>query len=212
MRYCVRVFEETGPTEETIREILDYARYAACSKNMQPWKVFVLQGESLKELAVDMVGALTEKKAHEPSRPDVSKPPSEYWARARKCGFSLFKLKGIERDDYQKRQEHYADNYRFFNAPVEIFFAMHQDMPERQLIDMGIFLERVMSKAQDLGLASCPQASVADFPEILQKHLPLEEGCQVLFGLALGYEKKTALVNEFRTEKLSIDEFTTWLS
>ena len=62
MRYCVRVFEETRPTEETIREILDYARYAACSKNMQPWKVFVLQGESLKELAVDMVGALTEKR------------------------------------------------------------------------------------------------------------------------------------------------------
>jgi nitroreductase len=212
MRCCVRAFEETPVSHETINEILDYARFAACSKNMQPWKVFVAQGDALNNLARDMVAALKSKTAHEPSWQSKSKLPTEYWERARQCGFSLFQLKGIERDDFEKRQDHYSENYSFFKAPVEIFFAMHQDMPPRQLIDMGIFLERVMSKAHDLGLGSCPQASVADFPKVLQNHIPLEEGFEVLLGLALGYEQKGALVNTFRTEKLAVDDFTTWIS
>ncbi len=111
-----------------------------------------------------------------------------------------------------KRQAHYAENYSFFHAPVELFFAIDKTMPERQLIDMGILLERIMNKAHDLGLGSCPQASVADFPALLSKHLNLSDDLEVLFGLALGYEDESALVNTFRTEKLEVDDFTTWIS
>ena len=212
MRYCVRAFEDKSVSHEQIEKILDYARFAACSKNMQPWKVFAVSGEPLKSLAADMVDALKNSVEHQPPRPDTSKPPEEYWQRARQCGFSLFQLKGIACDDKEKRQAHYAENYSFFNAPVELFFAMDKNLPERQLIDMGIFLERVMTKADQLGLGSCPQASVADFPDILKKHLNYSDDVEILFGLSLGYEKKDELVNTFRTEKLTVDEFTTWIS
>ena len=212
MRYSVRAFEEKPVAKSLLTEILDYARYAACSKNMQPWKVFAVSGEPLRVLAEDMVNALDTKQAHEPARPDLEKPSEEYWNRARQCGFSFFKHKGIERDDKAKRHAHYAENYSFFNAPVELFFGMEKNLPERQLIDMGIFLERVMSKADELGLASCPQASVADFPEVLKKHLNYPDQIEILFGLSMGYEEKSAHINEFRTEKLTVDEFTSWIS
>ena len=212
MRYCVRAYEDKQVPKSILTEILDYARYAACSKNMQPWKVFAVSGKALQNLAADMVDALNKSIEHKPPRPDLEKPPEEYWDRARQCGFSLFQLKGIARDDKEKRQAHYAENYSFFNAPVELFFAMDKNLPQRQLIDMGIFLERVMTKADDLGLGSCPQASVADFPDILKKHLNYSGDLEILFGLSLGYEEKNALVNTFRTEKLSVDEFTSWIS
>lgn len=211
MRYCVRAFEDKEVSRETIREILEYARFAACSKNMQPWKVYAVTGKPLKKLAEDMVEALKKSVAPAPPRPDSSKPPEEYWERARTCGFSLFQLKGIPRDDKEKRLAHYAENYSFFQAPVEFFFGMDKSLPERQLIDMGIFLERVMNKASDLGLGTCPQASVADFPHVLKKHLNYPDEIEILFGLSMGYEEKNALVNSFRTEKLSVDEFTTWI-
>ena len=212
MRYCVRAYEDKSVDKDLITEIFDYARFAACSKNMQPWKVFAVSGDPLKKLALDMVDALNSGVELKPSRPDSAKPPEEYWDRARQCGFSLFQLKGIARDDKEKRQAHYAENYSFFNAPVELFFGLDKSLPERQLIDMGIFLERVMCKAAELGLGSCPQASVADYPEVLKKHLQYSDDIEILFGLSLGYEKKEALVNSFRTEKLSVDEFTTWIS
>ena len=212
MRYSVRAYEDKVVSRDLITQILDYARYAACSKNMQPWKVYSVSGMPLKSMAEDMVNALKSDTAHNPARPESSKPPAEHWGRARECGYALFQLKGIARDDIEKRLAHYAENYSFFNAPVELFFGMDKTLPERQLIDMGIFLERVMHRAGELGLSSCPQASVADFPNLLQKHLKHSDDVEILFGLSLGYEQKDALVNTFRTEKLAVDEFTTWIS
>lgn len=212
MRHCVRAFRKEVVSEELLVQILDYARYAACSKNMQPWKVYVVSGQALESLAVDMVAALNTAKPQTPARADAEKPSQEYWNRARQCGFALFQHKGIQRDDKEKRQAHYAENYSFFHAPVELFFGMNKDLPQRQLIDMGIFLERVMAKAADLGLGTCPQASVADFPMVLKKHLNFADDIEILFGLALGYEDEDAAVNSFRTEKLSVDDFTTWIS
>lgn len=212
MRYSVRAYEDKEVSKDLINQILDYARYAACSKNMQPWKVYAVSGMPLKAMAEDMVNALKSGDEHSAPRPENTKPPVEHWGRARECGYALFQLKGIARDDLEKRQAHYAENYSFFNAPVELFFGMDKTLPERQLIDMGIFLERVMHKAGALGLSSCPQASVADFPDLLQEYLQHPDEIEILFGLSVGYEQKDALVNTFRTEKLSVDEFTTWIS
>ena len=211
MRHCVRAFKSKPVPRELIREIIDYARFAACSKNMQPWKVIALSGQASNSLSNDLKKALFDGKTPHGPRQSQNKTPEKYWDRARQCGFALFQHKGIPRDAKEKRLQHYAENYHFFGAPVELFFLLHQDMPQRQLIDMGIFLERTMAKAQSLGLASCPQASVSDFPEILAKHLPIKNNMEVIFGLAIGYEDTAASVNNFRTEKLSVDDILTWI-
>jgi len=211
MRYCVRAFEDKAVSHEAVRDIIDYARFAASSKNMQPWQVIAVTGDRLAALSVELQDALFQGAESQSSRVDTSKAPAKYWQRARECGFSLFKHKGIGRDDKEKRMQHNAENFRFFGAPVELFFLLHQDMPQRQLIDMGIFLERVMARAQHNGLASCPQASVAEYHQILKRHIPIEEGMEVIFGLALGYEDRSASVNEFRTDKLAVDDILTWI-
>ena len=211
MRHCCRAFTSDPVAPELVHEIIDYARFAACSKNMQPWEVIAISGQAQKKLASNLQKALFKGQATNSPRQADCKPPEKYWDRARQCGFSLFQHKNIARDDKEKRLQHYAENYRFFDAPLELFFLIHKDMPQRQLIDMGIFLERVMHKAQTLGLGSCPQASVSDFPGILAEHLPIKDGMEILFGLALGYEDSEAHVNTFRTEKLSVDQILTWI-
>ena len=210
-RYSVRAYEKKNVPRELLYQIFDYARFAACSKNMQPWKVIAVSGQVLEDLSADLVQALKEGLESTAPRSSSDKIPDEYWHRARECGYSLFQHKGIARDDKQARFRHFAENYRFFGAPLELFFLCHEKMPQRQMLDLGIFLERVMAKADSLGLASCPQASVSFYPQILAKHLPIEEGMEVICGLALGYEDKSASVNAFRTAKLEVDEIVTWL-
>ena len=151
MRHSVRAFKSKPVPRELIREIIDYARFAACSKNMQPWKVIALSGQASNSLSNHLQKALLEGQTPHGPRQSKNKTPDKYWDRARQCGCSLFQHKEIPRHDKEKRLQHYAENYRFFGAPVELFFLINKDMPQRQLIDMGIFLERTMEKAQSLG-------------------------------------------------------------
>ena len=60
------------------------------------------------------------------------------------------------------------------------------------------------------GLASCPQASLTSFPEIIKKHISMPEELSPIFGLSIGYEDKSASVNDFRTEKLPLEDFCHW--
>jgi nitroreductase len=211
MRYSCRAFLDSPINLSVINEVLTYASYAASSKNIQPWKVYVVSGSALKSLSQALIEALRSDATKSSPRERNERLSSPYLDRARQCGFSLFQHKGIERDDYLARQRHYEENFRFFGAPVELFISMDKSLPERHLIDLGIFLERVMYKAASLGLATCAQASVSDYPGILKNFLNHNDSDEVLFGVAMGVEDKSSHINSFRTEKLPVDDFTKWI-
>ncbi len=75
-------------------------------------------------------------------------------------------------------------------------------------IDYGMFLQSVMLVAVDQGLATSPQASIADYPEIIKAELGYSEETVLPCGMALGYEDKDALVNSYRTTREDVDSFT----
>jgi nitroreductase len=65
-----------------------------------------------------------------------------------------------------------------------------------------------MLAAVDQGLATCPQASIADYPEIIKTELDYPEETLLLCGMAIGYEDEDALVNSYRTSREEVDSFT----
>jgi nitroreductase len=85
---------------------------------------------------------------------------------------------------------------------------MDDVMQTGSYIDYGMFLQSVMLAAVDQGLATCPQASIADYPEIIKAELAYPEETVLLCGMALGYEDKDALVNSYRTSREDVDSFT----
>ncbi len=75
-------------------------------------------------------------------------------------------------------------------------------------LDYGMFIQSVMLAAMDQGLATCPQAALAQFPELVKKELGYENDTILVCGLAMGYEDKDAVVNTYRTTREEVEVFT----
>ncbi len=63
----------------------------------------------------------------------------------------------------------FGRKYRFFDAPVGLFFTFHRDLVLGTWIDMGMFLENVMLAARGQGLHTCPQAAWIEYPETVRE-------------------------------------------
>ena len=207
-RKSVRAFLDKPVARESIDRILEVARYAPSGTNTQPWRVAVLSGESMQQLQQKIVAYF---EAHGLGKADYSyylkQWRSPYIDRRRACGLQLYKTLGITKDDKVRQREQWVANYRAFGAPVMLLFFMERDLEAGSYMDYGMFLQSVMLTAQGEGLATCPQASVADFPDVVREFLGYDESMLMLCGIALGYEDTEALVNSYRTPREPLENF-----
>lgn len=208
-RKSVRAYTNKAVESEKITAILDASRHAPSGVNTQPWQVAVVTGETKKKLQ----NIIEEKfrggdkgKADYPYYPKEWQEP--YTSRRKECGLLMYKTLKIEREDRERQMDQWAANYRAFDAPVMLLFFMDKGMQAGSYMDYGMFLQSVMLSAVEQGLATCPQASVADYPEIIKTELGYPEDSILLCGIALGYEDKEALVNTYRTSREEVDSFT----
>lgn len=211
-RHSVRAFVDKSVPETIIHQILDAARFAPSGANTQPWQVVVLSGQAKLRLSNALIQAF---EAGESARPDYHYYPDEWQApyldRRRQCGLKLYRSLQIERHDKAARQAQWAANYRAFDAPVMLLFLMDSSLQTGSYLDYGMFIQSVMLTAQEQGLGSCPQAALAEYPDIVRKQLHLDSDTQVIAGMALGFEDTEAAVNQYRTEREPVTQFCRFL-
>lgn len=207
-RKSTRAFSDREVSEACLREILDAARHAPSGVNTQPWQVAVVTGEKKRGLC-----ALLEEQFRNnvKGEMDYSYYPDEwadpYRARRKSCGLQMYSTLNIARDDKQKQLDQWAANYRAFDAPVVLFFFIDPILNTGSYLDYGMFLQSIMLAAVEKGLATCPQAALGEYPEIVKRELGYSPDSILIGGMALGYEDKKALVNSYRTDRLEVDEF-----
>lgn len=209
-RMTVRQFLPTPVPQETIREILEIAKRAPSGGNLQPWNVHVLVGEPLAALIGDIDGKL-EKGIEEDPEYNVYPPQlvDPYKTRRRIVGQMLYELIGVPRDDLPGKLKQLSRNFRFFDAPVGIFFVMHRQMEIGQYADLGMFMQNIMLLAREYGLHTCPQEAWARWPDTLKEHLGLADQEMLFCGLALGYRDETAIINKLISEREEFENFVT---
>ena len=208
-RKSTRAYLSKDVEKKKIDTILDAARHAPSGANTQPWQVAVVTGEAKIKLQTKIEQAFRggdKGKADYPYYPDEWLQP--YASRRKECGLLMYKTLAITREDKARQLEQWAANYRAFDAPVLLLFFIDDVMQAGSYIDYGMFLQSVMLVAVDQGLATCPQASLADYPEIIKAELGYPQNTVLLCGMALGYEDKEALVNSYRTPREEMDSFT----
>jgi len=208
-RKSTRAFLSTEVEQEKINTILDAARHAPSGANTQPWQVAVVTGGAKIKLQEKIEQAFRDGdkgKADYPYYPVEWRQP--YALRRKECGLLMYKTLGITREDKDRQVNQWAANYRAFDAPVLLLFFIDDVLQTGSYIDYGMFLQSVMLAAIDQGLATCPQASLADYPEIIKAELGYPEKTVLLCGMALGYEDKDALINSYRTSREDVDSFT----
>jgi len=210
-RYSCRAYLDRAVPRGVIEKILDTARWSPSGANLQPWQVAVVQGETKERLSRALIETFEQGEKPAPDYPYYPKEwPEPYRSRRFQCGMALYQALEIERDDKARRLEAWKENYRFFGAPVALFFFVDRVMEQGAWLDMGMFVQSVMLAARDQGLESCPQASVADYPEVVRQVLGMDDDKLLLCGLSLGYPDPEHPVNNYRTDREPVESFTKW--
>jgi nitroreductase len=210
-RKSIRAFLDKEVSKADIELILNTAARAPSGVNTQPWKVAVVTGQTRQRITDTLIQARHE--AIEPD-PDYSYYPDEwkepYRMRRILCGKALYSALGIEKTDKTRQLQAWENNYRFFGAPVALFIFVDKALNKGSWLDMGMFIQNIMITASGLGLATCPQASVADYPQKVRDILAIDPQYALICGIALGYADPDQAVNQYRLNREPQETFASW--
>lgn len=217
-RMSVRAFTAQPVPRDTLTAILEVASRAASGTNTQPWRVYVLQGESRNTLvdkvcaAHDAIRANPELAAQYREEYDYypEKWVSPYIDRRRENGWGLYGLLGIGKADKDRMHAQHQRNFRFFDAPVGLMFTVDRVMGRGSLVDYGMFMQNIMVAARGRGLHTCPQAAWNGFASIVLPHIGAGPDEMLVCGMSLGHADAGNPVNNFHTPRVPVAEFTRW--
>lgn len=208
-RKSTRAFLKKDVDKALIHKILSNAAKAPSGVNSQPWQVAVVSGQKKHDLQNKMESTF---RGGQKGKMDYAYYPNEwvspYKDRRKECGLLMYSTLGIAREDRDRQLDQWAANYRAFDAPTMLLFFMDSVMEAGSFMDFGMFLQSVMLSAVEEGLATCPQAALGEYPDIVRQELGYADNMIVMCGMAIGYEDSSAVVNSYRTSREEIEVFT----
>ncbi len=214
-RRSLRAFLPTPVPRETVVDILQIAARAPSGTNTQPWKVYVLTGESLRSLSQQVRAAYDNPAISAQHHEDYAYYPRQwqppYIDRRRKVGWDLYSLLGIAKGDKARMHEQHGRNYAFFDAPVGLMFTIDRVMEQGSWLDYGMFLQNIMVAARGRGLDTCPQAAWTQYHRIILPAIGASADERLVCGMSLGHADPNAIENTLQTERESVANFARFL-
>jgi nitroreductase len=205
-RRSVRAFLDKPVDHDLLVRVLDKARQAPSGGNVQPWHAVVVGGAPLKAL-IDVVAGKIAARESTPEY-EIYPPglPDPYRARRGACGEDMYAAIGIPREDRAARIAHVMRNFTGFDAPVVLFCHTPSFMEKPQWSDLGMWLQTIMLLLQEEGVDTCPQEAWSGHGGTIKTHLGIPEDHTLFCGIAIGYEDKSAAVNNARIGRAPLDE------
>lgn len=218
-RHSVRAFLDTPVDTQTIKDILTVASRAPSGTNTQPWKVYVVTGDTRAKL-IDNIFAAKQAIADDPSLADKFQETFPYYPtewispfidRRRENGWGLYGLLGIQKGDKEKMAAQQDRNFKLFDAPVGLFFTVNKVMGTGSKMDIAMMIQNVMIAAKARGLDTCPQAAFNHFHPVVLETIGAGDDEELVCTVALGYADESDIVNTFITPRVPVDEFAVFL-
>ncbi len=218
-RRSVRAFTQQPVARPVIEALLQVASRAPSGTNTQPWQVYVVTGASQARI-IEAVCAAHDAVRNEPSLAEQYQEAYAYYPqqwkspyidRRRENGWGLYGLLGIGKGDKAAMHAQHQQNFRFFGAPVGLFFTVDTSMGTGSKMDIAMMMQNLMIAARARGLDTCPQAAWNHYHRLILPLLGAGEDEMLVCGMALGYADARAKVNEFITPREPVTSFTRWL-
>ena len=210
-RITVRQFLDKPVPDALLKALLTTAMRAPSGGNLQPWKIHVMTGNALVNFKKEAVEITLAGKTEEPT---YAAYPSPLWEPHRswryKLGEDMYAKLGIPRENKMGRLVWFAQNAKFFEAPVGIIITGDKRLDMPQHMDIGIFIQSLMLLAREAGLHTAPQGWWRNWSSVCHKHLDIAETDEVLVGMSLGYGDPDANVNNLYADRADLDEVTTF--
>jgi nitroreductase len=216
-RKSIRAFKSDLVPKEILKEIMELALRAPSWANTQPWEFAIVAGKKLEEVRQAFVEKGT---AAEEDNPDIPRPrefPQSYDTRRRVLGRKVLELKGIQREDKEKRTWWLLQGLRLFEAPCVIYIYVDRSFYQQggglniwPLFDCGLVAENIMLLATKYGLGTIPQIQAVAYPNVLRKVLGIPDSKVIVLGIAVGYPDRDDPVNQLHSEREPLDNVSTW--
>jgi nitroreductase len=207
-RRSVRGFTPQPVPDEVVRRILAASSRAPSMTNTQPWHVHVLTGAARTRLCAAVLAAHEAGEAPEMEYeyyPSTWRDP--YLGRRREVGWALYGLLGIAKGDREATARQHGRNYEFFGAPVGLIFTIDRGLGQGSWLDLGMFMQSVMTAARGCGLDTCAQAAFASYHGIIRRQLDIPAEHIVACGMALGHADSEELANRLATQRVAVEAF-----
>ena len=208
-RHSARAFTDRDVDIDTVKSIIQIAKQSPSGVNTQPWNVYVLSGDARDKLVNEATSRYDQGKMDGQEYLVYPKEmPDWYKERRRAVGWAMYGAIGIEKGDTEKMMAQGRKNYEFFGAPVGIFITVKNCVGPNGWGHVGHFIQNVCLLAIENGLATCLQEAWAELPKLVRQNVDYPEDETLWCGIALGYEDETDPVNQFRTEREDLENFS----
>lgn len=207
-RRSIRDFLPQAIDPQTLREVLEVARWAPSGGNIQAWRIIAVAGaerDAIVNLARQQSAGLAA---------DAEDPypiyPRDIWEPLRTRRYTLaedmYRALGVPREDKPARLRHVARNFEFFGAPVGLFFVIDRRVAHGQWAHLGMLIQTVALLLEERGLGSCMQEAWASLRPALARHFALAADEMIYCGMAVGHPDRTKAVNDFPRTRITVDE------
>ncbi|OWU84047.1 NADH dehydrogenase [Oceanicola sp. 22II-s10i] len=198
-RRSIRAFSNEPVATETLTELLVKASRAPSGGNVQPWRIFLVNGERMQDFRSHLSEWTEPETPAYRVYPEGLKEP--YRSSRFKCGEDMYALLGISRDDKPARYARLAENFDCFGAPAAIFCYFDRQMGPPQWSDLGMFLQTFMLLATEAGIDTCAQEAWAAREKCVSAFLDPADELRLFCGVAIGYRDTSAPVNRLVTDR-----------
>ncbi|MDC3204918.1 nitroreductase [Pelagibacteraceae bacterium] len=209
-RKSIRSFIDKPVSDESIKKILVKSSRSPSGGNLQPWKIYILNGQTMNEFLLFQKDWKGKDYPEYPIYPSKLKEP--YRTSRFEVGEQLYGSIGIEREDKEARYNQMLENFNFFGAPAALFCFIDRQMNQPQWSDLGMFLQTFMLLAQEEGIDTCAQESWSLKQKLVSEFVSAEADLMLFCGMAIGYKEMSAPINNYQTKRRNIDEWVTFVS
>ena len=207
-RRSTRQFTDEPVNDATLRSLLDRAARAPSGGNVQPWRIYVLNGESMARFRSFIADQPIEAGEYDIYPPSLWEP---YRTNRFRIGEQMYATIGIDRDDKAGRLAQFAKNGDFFGAPAALFCFIDRRMGPPQWSDLGMFLQTFMLLAQEAGIDTCPQEYWSVRHSAVREFVGAPDEELLFCGVAVGHADDDAPINSLASERMPLDEWATFV-
>lgn len=207
-RFTCRAYRPSAVPNDVIHSMVNMARRSASWCNVQPWQLVIASQDSTQNFREALMARAN---SHDQVDADIDFPRGYegiHAQRRREAGLALHQALGIARADHARRASQSFENFRLFGAPHVAILTIPAELGVYAAVDAGGFVASFLLSAHAHGVATTPQAALAQHARFVRAHFGIADDQHMVCGISFGYADTEHPVNRFRTSRASVDEFT----